>query len=111
MNLDLAERMKDLEPEVIAVMRWHLGRFARHTCPVCEGKTWQLTPPQSTLHYRAADGAQPSMLGEGAAIPVVLVICETCFFVRQFAWLPILINYRATVAAALWPGAEGGGGG
>lgn len=101
-NMNQEER----DPRVLAAMRRHLGRFQKHDCPTCGSKNWNLSAPQTTLGYQAAFAHIPSTVGNGTIIPVVVLICENCFFVRHFAWLPILKEYEHHLES--YPEGDGG---
>lgn len=101
-----------LDGHELAAIRAHLGKFKHHTCPVCGSKEWTVTPPQTTVAYRIEVGPTPATIGEGPSIPVAVVVCGTCFFVRHFAWRPIWQAYLASISPSSMPGptVEGGGG-
>lgn len=54
------------------------------SCPVCKQAAWMVDGPVSLPYVREAWQLAPQ-----EAVPAMLLICKTCFFVRQFAWRPI----------------------
>ncbi len=55
------------------------------TCPICGGVSWSAEGPVTPIQYHPTGGVS---LG-GPTTPMVLLICNTCYFVRHFAWIPI----------------------
>jgi len=79
-----------MKPEDYAVLTKHLrakmgGR--NFLCPVCGSSSWGADGPVASLKY-AELSAGPAQVG-GGAIPIVLLVCQTCSYTCQFAWLPI----------------------
>jgi hypothetical protein len=78
-----------LSEENIALIRAHLLRHTKDfVCPVCGTKEWTITGLTLMYGYVPATETTPSR-AEATGVPVVLVVCQTCSFVRQFAWMPI----------------------
>lgn len=62
----------------------HIRRFqSQKPCPVCGAESWVIEGP---VHFPPYVGGG---LAVGGGVPVLLAVCNTCFFIRQFAWLPI----------------------
>jgi hypothetical protein len=75
-----------LTPPEIEKFKAHLEKFTTQThCPVCQSNMWNVAGP-SSLPALYQSGAM--MLG-GEVIPLVHLVCDTCYFVRTFAWQPI----------------------
>ena len=69
------------------LMLRHLARFQQQSgCPVCHTATWHMHGPIAWPILDREDG-QLSLGME--AIPVVVLRCATCSFMRPFAWQPI----------------------
>ena len=87
---------RPLTGEEAFALQTHLHRFKGHTCPVCGTKTW-ITAGLSSLTYRDDEPTvsfrtfNTYRVGPPErTIPVVVLVCGTCFYVRQFAWQAIL---------------------
>lgn len=66
------------------ILKAHFDRFKdMDPCPICHARTWEVSGPF------ALPGAASSGTYAGGAIPLVQLLCQTCFHVRQFAWLGI----------------------
>jgi len=100
----------DFQPGELQAIQFHLSKLPEHKCSQCGHTTWTATPPQTTLSYRTARPGVPALVDtdDGLHIPVILVICERCYFVRTFAWLPIWRAYKQAVGMVA-PTFEGGG--
>jgi hypothetical protein len=55
-------------------------------CPMCHQHQWSIDGPVALAQYSME---LESPLFRGGA-PVVIMTCTHCFFVRQFAWRPIV---------------------
>lgn len=78
-----------IEPDDLAKFNAHMAKFRKQNaavCPICGANRWVVDGPVAALRYEHGPPAQISIQG---GPPVILAICENCFFVRQFAWLPI----------------------
>jgi predicted transporter len=63
----------------------HLQKFPHSApCPICQTALWNVVGLQASSSY---DGAG-IRLG-GMITPTLLVVCATCGYVREFAWLKI----------------------
>ena len=75
-----------LSPRDFETFIEHLNQFEPMVCPVCQTSAWQIgyiaTSPLFTLEGEAA-------VFQPTGIPLVIVTCNTCFYVRQFAWRPV----------------------
>lgn len=76
--------------EDLAKFTAHLSRFQDFkNCPVCGTNSWSVTGIEAANPTRPTpDGGIAVDLG-GRSIPMVVLICRTCFYVMQFAWRPI----------------------
>jgi hypothetical protein len=62
----------------------HLGRFPKQAaCPVCGGTRWQ---PQGFFGSLPVEEGRVQMVGQVYMVPTVILICEGCGYIRQFAW-------------------------
>lgn len=71
-------------PEERLVLHAHLRRFEGHVCPVCSTRSWSTAGISSRTVAPEPEDDGPQN------IPVVLLYCNNCFYVREFAWLPIV---------------------
>ena len=68
------------KPAEWELVRWHLQKYLGNLlCPVCGNKEWNVGGPIREHNY-----------AESAPLPVVVTICTECFFVRHFAWEPMV---------------------
>jgi hypothetical protein len=69
-------------------IREHLAEMGgAPTCPVCQTKSWLLTGPVSLpVAFHGVLGA----LGAVDTMPMMLLVCQKCSYVLQFAWGRIL---------------------
>jgi hypothetical protein len=77
-----------LSKEEFARFREHLHERCKPPieCPMCHNRNWSIDGPVAMLQY--SEKLETAALG-GGGVSVVLMTCTECFFVRQFAWLPI----------------------
>ena len=75
-----------LQDQDFQLLKQHLEQFPTMVCPVCGDAKWQLSHIIVTpLYTMEAEGPVYQPTG----IPVALASCNTCFYLRQFAWQPI----------------------
>lgn len=60
----------------------HLDAKGMAGCPICGAKRWSIAGPVAPHLYDPAT----KTIRDDASIPLVLVICDDCSFVRTFAW-------------------------
>lgn len=91
----LAERrlLMAMTPENMAVLDRHIQKFRLPYCPVCQNKTWDAAGLE--MGNEVNDAATSANIG-GPALPVVILVCTRCFYVMQFAWLPLKNSQAAT---------------
>lgn len=78
----------------------HLKKFNdQKPCPVCGGENFSLEGPMVLVRHPPTVAA----LSGKDAIPVLVAVCTSCFFMRQFAWVPIR---NAQPPLVLKPGEE-----
>lgn len=70
----------------------HITRYGGHVCPVCKTQGWEAIGPVSMLPV--AEGGDV-ILG-GQIVPVVMLVCRTCSYAMQYAWLPIQRSISTT---------------
>jgi hypothetical protein len=75
-----------ISAEDLEKLKAHLSRFPKQTCPSCRNTTWAVGGIITGLTVRSAD--MRTVMG-GPNVPLVLLICRRCFYVRHFAWVPI----------------------
>ena len=64
------------------LVRWHLQKYLGNLiCPVCGNKEWNVGGPVHQVEGYS---------GQLSSFAVVVTICTECFFVRHFAWDPML---------------------
>jgi hypothetical protein len=90
-----------------AAFEAHIKKFPKaEVCPICEHTDWSVPPVELGNMLTAKElaalslppGASPVLLpGFGGGVPVIVLICTTCFYVRHFAWRGV--RSGATVAA------------
>lgn len=76
-KLDHDQRRKFIE--------WINEKAVNHNCPVCNHNNWTTGPQLVTPMTHADSGI---MIG-GASLPMALLLCNNCAFVRHFAAIPI----------------------
>ena len=71
-------------PAALLFTHQHLERFGQTTkpCPICDNRSWSAGIVTVAAEYTELG---PNLGGE--SIPKVQLICNTCGFVREFAWL------------------------
>jgi hypothetical protein len=77
-----------IDDEDLQRLRAHYAQHAKAgsaTCPICGGTSWTADGPVAVPTYVADFGVMDTNKG----VPMMLLICGTCFFVRHFAWNPI----------------------
>lgn len=78
----MAERLSD---EDEALFRAHIRKFyEQDACPICHKRDWYIAGLEQALGYQRGEQSLTA-----PAMPIVQVMCTTCFYVRQFAWVPI----------------------
>jgi hypothetical protein len=79
-----------LSKEEFELFQAHLRQTCKPPlkCPMCGTNEWSISGPVVLLQYSVELEAAYAT-GPGGA-PVVIMTCLHCYFVRQFAWLPIL---------------------
>jgi hypothetical protein len=94
-----------LSPEEMALFLAHVNRFqGRWICPICTTNNWTVGGVEAGVNF-VGNGL---VLG-GNALPVVALVCNTCFYVMHFAWEGIA---RGRPKANMPPpGSPGGTGG
>lgn len=87
----------------LAKLRAHLASVQKHGgCPVCGSTEWSASGPEI-----AAGNWEPGgTVTRFRAIPLVVLVCKRCFYVRHFAWVPM---ERSGSALLGLPTDEGGG--
>jgi hypothetical protein len=75
------------DPKDSIVLREHLNKFQRQIgCPVCGSGDWGVHGPVAIPILDREDG----QLSLGMqAMPIMVLRCKVCSFLRQFAWEPI----------------------
>ena len=72
----------------LQLLRAHYAKYAKAgsaTCPICGGTTWSADGPVAVPAYLPSFDT----IDITRSVPVMLLVCNTCFFVRHFAWRPI----------------------
>lgn len=62
---------------------------ARGDCPVCSRNEWEVPPRNSSAIQLGQPKDGGLVIGGGPAVPISVVICTNCGFVRQHARLLI----------------------
>jgi len=76
-----------LSPQDLGLLLAHMGRFPQaHNCPICNERDWNIIGTQAALPYDLITKRAMGPGTGGQVMPVVVVVCQTCGFVRQFAW-------------------------
>jgi hypothetical protein len=76
-----------LTPQETEKLRKHLKQYGAIECPVCHHKAWSIEGPVVLLKY---DMELKTAVPTSGGIPLVVLTCLHCWFVREFAWSPIL---------------------
>ena len=76
-----------LEPDDYRRFLTHIAQFGLQTCPVCNTQNWITEDIVEAKEY--SDVVDPFVRAQLASVPLLLVVCRRCFYVRHFAWLPI----------------------
>lgn len=77
-----------IDDKDLRVLREHYGKHATAgsaKCPICGGVSWTVDGPVAAPAYIPDFDA----IDTSKSVPMMLLICKTCFFVRHFAWRPI----------------------
>lgn len=73
------------EERLVKAIRKHIEQLGvNFRCPVCGGVHFAVNPPEQAMghtHGGAVIGAP--------VVPYVTVVCQNCFHLIHFAWLPI----------------------
>lgn len=78
-----------ISSEDFRIITAHLAKYSM-ACPVCHTNKWAINGFVSAPTYKYTDPT-----GEGGNVdfsevyPAILVACRTCYYTRQFLWLPI----------------------
>lgn len=56
-------------------------------CPICGHRDWQVNEPVASMLWKRLPDGRVDLTSE--SFPVVPLICNQCFHVLTFAWLPI----------------------
>lgn len=56
-------------------------------CPVCDSPNWFVDGPVVLLQY---DTEMKTAVVGGGGIPLITMVCQNCYFSRNFAWNPIV---------------------
>ena len=75
-----------LSPQDFEIFTDHHLQWEGMECPVCKTSGWQIGYIATAPLYTLEDGVA---VYQPTGIPLVLLTCNTCFYVRQFAWRPI----------------------
>ena len=79
-----------LSEDYLALVRWHLGKFPAQPCPVCGNRQWQADEVVAPMiGSQPPTLSQPVNIGPGI-MPAINLFCTTCYYIRQFALMPIL---------------------
>lgn len=75
-----------IDPQDLERFKRHIERFTSQAgCSVCGKADWKVSGPFAYLALKEAKGEGLSVvLAEG--LPVIVAVCATCGFLRQFAW-------------------------
>lgn len=76
-----------LDEEDLQLLRSHYATHAKAEaaqCPICESTTWTADGPIAAPELLVSPTGGV-MVGE-RAMPMVILICNTCSFVRHFSW-------------------------
>jgi rubredoxin len=94
-----------LSPDEMALFLAHTNRFPnRWFCPMCGTNAWTVAGVEAGVNFVGS-----SLVLGGNALPVVVVVCNTCFYVTNFAWEGIARGIpKANIPP---PGSVGGSGG
>jgi hypothetical protein len=72
-------------PEQIEMVKSHLSKHAKNVnCPVCNTDKWYIAGPAMAPLW---DNQKNLMLN--SSIPMILLICEQCSYIRSFAYFGI----------------------
>jgi|HubBroStandDraft_1064217.scaffolds.fasta_scaffold288343_3 hypothetical protein len=80
-----------LEPTHFAMLQKHLKKHmmvGAISCPICGSKEW--TAEAGTLLGTVVQPGGVFMAGSSNQVPLAILICNTCYFVRQFALVPVI---------------------
>jgi hypothetical protein len=79
-----------LSPEEFQIFLQHMEKFPDQKCPVCGTTSWGTIGLEAAPPFLASINAvQPAGTG-GKVMPVVVIACKTCAYVRSFAWFAIV---------------------
>ncbi len=81
---------EELTADEVQLLIKHLEKFpGADICPVCASKSWQVVGIEAAQGYFPRRPGQEVSVGfryQKDVLPVVTLMCNTCGYVRSFAW-------------------------
>lgn len=88
----MGTRLTDAQAQIV---REHMAKFAKSgVCPVCQDNNWVVNGLEAAPGVVDVGGALAMAHGGSASMPVVQLVCNTCCYVRSFAWFGILRRHE-----------------
>jgi hypothetical protein len=66
----------------------HIAAFPPNTCPICFTHQWTFVAIVEALAEIPGIPTGTALV-QRPAVPLAIVMCTQCFYIVQFAWLPI----------------------
>jgi hypothetical protein len=82
---------EDLTEDELQMLLKHLEQFpGSDVCPVCRASTWEIIGIEAAQPYvprrAGVDEAHVGFRLDKGVLPVVVLMCDTCGYIRSFAW-------------------------
>lgn len=77
-----------MTPEDFEIFKRHLEAqpTAFTACPVCSSTEWEADGPVAMPRLVFGKSAPSGVLMSNEVVPVAVMFCRNCFFVRNFLW-------------------------
>jgi hypothetical protein len=87
-----------MDPKFYPAFNAHLKKHMRGgVCPVCGSNSWS-THEGSLMGVAEVPPGQ-FMASTAGIVPTAILMCNTCYFIRQFALVPIMRDFLGYSAA------------
>jgi hypothetical protein len=77
------------DPADAELFKAHLQKYLENlVCPICKSAAWEVGGPVAEVGYNSR-GYLGATGDSTDLFPLAFMICTTCFYVHQFAWIPM----------------------
>lgn len=75
-----------MAPEDFEFFKAHLSGHAYSGCPICSSSEWEADGPLAMPRLVFGQNTPNGVLISNEVMPVAVMYCRKCFFVRHFVW-------------------------